>query len=197
MDGFQIFGRHQVFVIDLNLVAGLSVGEGVRATADLRAGAAVGARVHGVQRHIALAADGHAEGAVAKHLEAHAAARRAAQVVADDAAVYLGHLLHRQLARQHHHVGPAGVELQRLVVGDVGLGGDVHLDTLAVCVFDDGGVAGDDGGDAGLARRLDGLARLLHLIIVQYDVECQVGAHAVLAAYADDVAQVVEGEVQT
>ena len=68
--GFQVLGRHDVFIVDVELVARLIIRCGIAASAHLNALPAVGRAVGGMQAHIALAADGHAEGAVAEHLDA-------------------------------------------------------------------------------------------------------------------------------
>ena len=62
-----------------------------------------------------------------EHLDAHQLAAGTADVLLHYLAVYVGHLVHVQLAGQHHHIGKLSVELQGLDVRDVQLRGEVHL----------------------------------------------------------------------
>jgi len=81
VDGLEIFGRHDVLILNLQLVACLNVGDAVAAAADLCARTAVGAGVHLVQAQIAFARYSHAQSAVAEHFNLHQFAARAADVL--------------------------------------------------------------------------------------------------------------------
>ena len=144
-DGFQVLWAHDVLVVNLQLVARLVVGDGVAAPANLHALAPVGRAVGVVEAHVALARDGHAECSVTEHLDAHGLSAGAADMFLLDVAVDVGHLLHAQLACQHHHVGKLCVELQCLDVRYVELCGEVHLHAHLPAVLHHGNVAGDDG----------------------------------------------------
>lgn len=115
-----------------------------------------------------------------EHLDFDQLALRAADVVLDDLAVDGGHLFERELAGQHHRVGPLGEEADRLGVRDVALGRDVDLDPHAPCVEDCGEVGGDDGVDPLGAGAVDDGVHVGHLILVDHRVDRQVGLHAVL-----------------
>lgn len=130
-----------------------------------------------------------------EHLDFDQLALRAADVVLDDLAVDGGHLFERELAGQHHRVGPLGEEADRLGVRDVALGRDVDLDPHAPCVEDCGEVGGDDGVDPLGAGAVDDGVHVGHLILVDHRVDRQVGLHAVLVGRFDDAPQVVEREV--
>ena len=116
MDGLQVFGRHDVFILYGELVARLAVGHLVSASAYLRACSAVCRRVHFVQTQIAFARHRHAERAVAKHFDAQTFAVRSADVVALDGVVDARHLCQVELARQHKHIGILRVESCSLAV---------------------------------------------------------------------------------
>ena len=94
VDGFQILRAHDVLVVDLQFGARLGVADGVGATAQLHAFAAVGRTAHVVEAEVALAADSHAEGAVAEHLDAHRPSAGARDVLFLNLPVDFGHLLH-------------------------------------------------------------------------------------------------------
>ena len=195
MDGLQVLGAHDVFVFHRQLLTGVGVVQGVGPAAHLVARAAVGAGVHLVEAHVAFAAHGHAEGAVAEHLEAHELAARAAHVLLHDAAVYLRHLVEVELPGEHHHVGPLGVELHRLEIGDVDLGGDVHLLADGACVENHGDVGGYDGRYAGLFRALHDAAHEGEVVVVDHGVDREVCLDAVGGAEGCDLLHVVEGEI--
>ena len=195
MDGLQVLGRHDVFVLHLKLVVGLQIGHTVAPAAYLGAGSAVGARVHLMQAQIALARDSHAESSVAEHLEAHEIAMRAADIVAHDGIAYGGYLLHIELTGQHHHVGPLRVESHRLDIAHIDLSGDMHLHPYRTGIHDGRHIAGDNGRDAAVAHGTDHLAASLELGVIDNGVDREIGLHSGLAAYRGDVAEIVEGEV--
>ena len=130
-----------------------------------------------------------------EHLHLQQFPFRATDILVGDGFRDVRHLLQRQLAGGHHHVGELRVEAHGLDVGDIALGGDMHLDANAVGVCDDCHVRGDDGRDA---RRFGGLhqpAHLLHLVVVYDGVHRQIGAHAVPVGDVCDARQVVKGEI--
>ena len=150
MNRLEVFGRHDVGVVDVQLVVRLAVADGVAAAANLVAGAAVGGGVHLVQAEVAFAGDGHAEGAVAKHFEAYGLAFRASDVALADGPMDGADLVQIELAGQDGHVGKAGVEGEGFDVGDVELGGEVDLLTDVGGIAHGGHVGGDNGRYASL-----------------------------------------------
>ena len=196
VDRAEVLGREDILPVDVELRAGLLVCQGVFAAAQLAAGPAVGRAARLVEREVALARDGHAEGAVGEHLDLHELAARSADVVLDDPAVDFGHLLERELACQHHRVGPLRVEAHRLGVRDVALRGDVHLLPDAPRVENRRQVGGDDGVDALAAGAVDHLVHGRHLVLVDDGVDRQVGLDARFVRRGDDAPEVVEREVR-
>ena len=192
--GLQVLRAHDVFVVYLQLMARLVVGGGVAAAAHLDALAAVSAAVGLVQAHVALAADGHAEGAVAEHFYSDLLTAGAADVLLLDVAVNLGHLLHLQFAGQHHHVGKLRIESQRFNVGNVQLRAEVNLHAHLSTVLHYGHIAGDDGADAGLAGSVYNLVHQVDVLVVDDGVHGEVALHAVLLTGGGYLLQVVDGE---
>ena len=183
-------------MVGLDGVARLAVGEQVGAAADLHTLAAVGAAVLGHQAHVALARDGHAERAMAEHLDADGLARRTEDGLrAMDGLVDMAHLVHIELARQYGNVGKLRVEAQGLDVGDVELGGEVDLQADLPAVAHHGHVGGNDGRDARLARRIEYLAHRGEIVVVDDRVDREVGLDPVLGADGDDLPQVANVEV--
>ena len=72
-----------------------------------------------MQAQIAFARYSHAERTVRKHLNADQLALRSLDLLLLNLGIDLVHLLQVQLARQHDHIRKAGIEFQRLGVGDI------------------------------------------------------------------------------
>ena len=195
MDGAQVFGRHNIFVLDIELVAGLAVGDGVASAADLGAGASVGRGVHLVEREIAFAGNGHTEGAVAEHFDSHQLAVRAADIFVDYGLMDGRHLVEVEFAGEHHHIGILRIVAECGGVAHTELRGDVHLHIAAAGIEDCGHIRGDDGGDAGGGHGVDDGAHLGHILVVDDGVDGEVGFHTVFVADRGNAAEVVEGEV--
>ena len=64
---------------------------------------------------------------MAEHLYSNLLARRPADVFALDDIGNIAHLLQLQFARQDDDIGIGGIELQGFGIGDVELGGKMHL----------------------------------------------------------------------
>ena len=93
------------------------------------------------------------------------------------------------------HIGPLGVELERLQIGDAELGGDVYLQADLPAIEDAGHVRRDDGIHA---RRLRGIQRsvgLLQLFSVEGDVQRHVGLDAIGTADAHNLRKVFLSEI--
>ena len=144
MNGFQVLGTHNVLILDIELLAGFAVADRIGPAADLVAGAAVGRGIHLVKRQIAFTTDGHAERAVAEHLDTHGPAVGPEYRIFLDMAVNFSDLRHVEFARQHHDVSPPGIESHGLGVGDIALRGDMHGHARVGAVADRGDIGGDD-----------------------------------------------------
>ena len=195
VNGFQVFGRHDIFVLNVQLVAGLKIGDAVSAPANLGACTPVGTGIHLVEAEVALARHGHAQGAVAEHLDAHRFAFRATDVVALDGVADCAHLVEVELAGKDDHIGPLRVEPHGLGVGDIALGGYVDLHSAAAGIEDGGDVAGNYGRDSRRRHGVDHGTHALHVAVIHDGVDGEVGFDARTVAGVGDVAEVVEGEV--
>ena len=150
-----------------------------------------------MQRQVALAADGHAQRSVAEHLQAHRSSVGTRNRVVGDMPVDLGHLLHVQLACQHHHVGPLRVEAYGLDIADVCLRGYMHRYAHPAAVTNGGDVGGDDGGDSGRLGVVHDVVHTVDVGIIQDGVDGQVCPHAGLVAPGGDGLHVGDREVGT
>ena len=195
LDGAQVFGRHDVLVVDEQLPARFQVGHLIAAPAHLVAVATVGRSVVFVERQIAFARDGHAERAVAEHFDLHRTARRSADALAGDSFGNGAHLMQVEFAGQDHHVGELAVEAQTLHVRHAELRGDVHFQTEPPRLGDSGHVGSDDGADACLPCREQRFTHGGEVFVIEGDVEGQVGAYAVRAADRADLWEVFRGEI--
>ena len=176
------------------MLAGLIVGGGIGAAAHLYALSPVGRAVGMVQTHIALAADGHAEGSVAEHLDADALPLGTADVLLLDAPMDGSHLVEVEFAGQHYHIGKLGIELQRLDVGDVQLGAQVYLLTNAVAVGHHRHITGDNSRDTGLLGGIDDGVHLFDVLAIDDGVDREIRLDAMISTGLGDLMQVVDGE---
>ena len=190
----QVLRTHNVLIIDIELIARLIVGSGIRAAAHLYTLATIGRAVGCVQTKVALAADGHAERAVAEHLYAYLMAAGAADVLLLNLAENLGHLVHIQLTRQHHHIGKLSIELQRLDIRNVKLGTEMNLLPHLVTIGHHSHIAGNDGRDAGLLGGIDNLVHQGDVLAIDDGVDGKIALDAVLIAGSGYLAQVIDGE---
>ena len=176
-DGLQVLGRHDVFVVYLQFRAGLTVGDEIGPSAYLHAGTTVGRASGVVETHVALAADSHAQGSVAEHLDADLLAAGTADVLSLYLAVYLRHLFHVQFTGQHYDIGELCIEAQSLDVRDVQLGRQMHLYSHLSAVLHDCHIAGNDGSDAGLMSCIHNGVHQRDVFAVDDGVHRQVALH--------------------
>ena len=147
-----------------------------------------------MERHVALAADGHAEGTVAEHLDAHLLSAGTADVLFHYLAIDVGHLVDIQFAGQYNHVGKLRIEAQRLDIGDVQLCRQVNLLPHSVTIGHHRHVAGDDGRDACCLGGIDNLVHQFDVLTIDDGVHREVRLDAVLVAGGCNLFQVVNGE---
>ena len=69
LDGTEILGGHNVFVVNVELRAGLQVRDLIAPSAELEAGSPVRGGSIGLQAEVTFAGNGHAEGSVGEHLD--------------------------------------------------------------------------------------------------------------------------------
>ena len=127
MNGFQVFGRHNVLVVYIQFHIRFLVAHRIRAAAYLHTGTPIGRVIHFVQRQIALTGDCHAQGTVTEHFNTNLFARRATYILFYDMTIDLRHLLQIQFAGKHYHIGKLGIESQSLYIGYIQLGRKMYL----------------------------------------------------------------------
>ena len=114
MDGFQVFRRHNILVVNIQLHIRLLVAHRIGTAAHLHTRSPVGRMVHLVQREVALARYRHAQSAMTEHLDTYPFTARTADILFADMAVDFRHLFQVQLTCQHHYIGKLGIETQSL-----------------------------------------------------------------------------------
>ena len=167
----------------------------VAPAAELEAGAAVGRLAVLVQAQIAFARDGHAQGSVAEHLDLHRTARRPGDALRGDTVADDPDLLQVQLPGEDHHVGILRIEAQGLGIGDVELGGNMHLHTDTAGIFYSGDVGGNDSRDSGGFGSVKGAVCLGDILVIQDDIEGQICLYVVFSTVADYLRKVGQGKI--
>ena len=195
VDGTQILRREYPLTLGIELSARFAVGEGVAAAADLAARTTICRATRLVQTQVALARNSHTQRAVREHLDADLLARRTADIALLDGAVNRRHLIERELARQHRHIGPLRIELQRLAIRDVELGREVDLHAARTGIENHRLVGRDDCIDLRNGRTIDNGVHLLDLVVVDDRIDRQVGLDARLVSDLDNLIQIIESEV--
>ena len=115
---------------------------------------------------VALARDSHTQRSVGEHLHSQTLPARASHIPALQLLGDGCNLLKAQLTCQHNHIGPLGVELRRFNIGDIALGGDMHLHTHLATIHNGCHIGCDNGIDTLLYGSVDNLTHRLHLVIV-------------------------------
>ena len=136
---------------------------------------------------VTLARDSHTQRSVSEHLHSQTLSARASHIPALQLLGDRGYLLKTQLSCQHNHIGPLGVELRRLNIGDIALGGDMHLHTHLATIHNGCHISCDNGIDALLYGTVDNLTHRLHLVVVKDGIDGEVGLHARRVSYLHDV----------
>ena len=131
---------------------------------------------------------------MAEHLDADLLSRRPADMLFLHLTEDVSHLLHVQLTRQHHDIGKLGIEAQGLDVGDVELGGEVHLLSHAVAIGHHSHIAGDDGRDTCLMGSVDDLMHQGDILAINDGVDREIALDAMLLTSGGHLFQVVDGE---
>ena len=147
-----------------------------------------------METHVALAADGHAEGAVAEHLNADELARGAADMLLTDLTVDICHLIHIQFTGEHHDIGKLGVEAQGLDVGDVELCREMHLLPYPITIGHHSHVGGNHSRDVSGLGCIDNLMHQGDILAVDDGIDGEVALDAMLTTSLGDLLQVVDGE---
>ncbi len=130
-----------------------------------------------------------------EHLYPYAAPRGALDILTLDGIIYGADLIQIELTGQHHHIGPLRVEAHGLDIGDVDLGGHMHLHSAAAGIEYGGHIGGYDGRYTGLGCGINGGMQGLEVIVEYHGVYRKVGLDPGGIAGLGYAAQVVKSEV--
>ena len=147
-----------------------------------------------MQAHVALTANGHAQGTMTEHLDTYLLATGTADVLLLNLTENLGHLVHVQLAGQHNHIGKLGIEAQGLDVRDVQLCGEVYLLSHPVAIGHHSYVAGNHSRDACLFGGINNFVHQGDILAVNDGINCKVALNAMFIAGLGNLAQIVDGK---
>ena len=147
-----------------------------------------------MKTHIALATDGHAERAMAKHLDTDLHPRRSADMLGLYLTEDLSHLLHIQLTRQHDDISKLRIELQGFNIGDIQLCGEMHLLPHLITIGHHRHIRGNDGRDASLLGGIDDLMHQGNVLAVDNRIDGEITLDAMLITQSGNLAEVVDGE---
>ena len=148
-----------------------------------------------MKAQITLPADRHTQCAMGKHLYLHPLSGRAADILKLDGVMNLFHLIEIELPCQHHHIGPAGPEAQRLGIGDIELRGNMNFHANAAGIFDGSYIGRDHRIDPGGISHVQGLTHGRKVLGIQYDIQRQIRLDRRLAAYFHHFRQIFGSEI--
>ena len=114
MNGLEVFRRHYILIVNLQLLASLTVSHSIGPAAYLHTRATVSGACSLMQAQIALAAHSHTESTVAEHLYANFLPLRTAYIVTFYGLGDAFHLLQIQFTGKHHHIGVLSIEPESL-----------------------------------------------------------------------------------
>ena len=129
-----------------------------------------------------------------EHLDAHRLSAGSADIVGQDAAVYLLHLVHVQLTRQHRYVGELRIEAQGLDIGYVELCAEVHLQPYLPAIGHHSHIAGYHSGNLGLESRVENATHERQVLTIDDGIDGQIALHTAAAALCGYAPKVVDGE---
>ena len=127
-----------------------------------------------------------------EHFDFDLTAARSADIFVDYGLMDFLHAVERKLARKHHRVSKLRIKADGFDVGNIALSRDVNFDSTAAGIAYGRDVGGDDGAYACLAGRIYDAVHLFDVVIVDYNIDCQICAHTGFVADGHNTAQVVE-----
>ena len=182
MDGFQVFGRHDILVVHIQFHIRLLITHRVRATAHLHAGTPVGRVVHLVQRKIAFSRHCHTESTVTEHFDTNRLSAGTTDILLADMTINLRYLFQIQLACQYHNIGKLCVEAQGLHIRDIQLRTEMYLLTDLPRIAHHSYVRRNHRRDTRRLGRIYDGAHQCQILIVNNSVNGKITLHIVLIA---------------
>ena len=132
---------------------------------------------------------------MAKHFDANQFSIGTLNLVFLDEICDFAHLLHVQLTRQNDHIGKGRVEAQSLFVGNIELGGEMHLLIDGAAIAQHRHVGCNHGRDVRLFRSIANFAHESKVFAVDDGVHRKIALHTLLFTLRSDVVQVLNGEL--
>ncbi len=108
--------------------------------------------------------------------------------------MYLLHLVHIQLTRQHRHVGELRIEAQSLDIGYVELRAEVHLQPYLPAIGHHSHIAGYHSGNLRLESRVEDAPHERQVLAIDDGIDGQIALHTAAAALCGYAPKVVDGE---
>ena len=192
--GLQVLRRHDVFIINVELIARLVIRSGIRTTTHLDTLAPISRAVGGMQTHITLATDSHTKGAMTEHLDTDLLTAGTTDMFLFNLTIDLSHLIHIQFTCQHHHIGKLGIELQRLDIRDIQLGGEMHLLSHPITIGHHSNIRGNDSRDSSSLRSIDNLMHQRNILAIDNRVHREVALDTMLIAGLGNLTQIINSE---
>ena len=194
MNGLQILGRHDVFIIHFKFYFTILVAHFVGSSTNLHTSAPIGRSIHFVQAKVTFTGYRHTEGTVAEHLNADKFTLRSPNLFLLNHFVYFTHLSKLQFAGQYHYIGKAGIELQSLSITDIQLGRQMYFLTHFVAIRHYRYISRNHRTDACFLSRIDNGTHQSNVFIVYYGVDSKITLDTVLIAYLRNLPQIVDGK---
>ena len=132
---------------------------------------------------------------MAKHFDANELTIGTLNLVFFDEISDFAYLLHVQLTRQNDHIGKGRVEAQSFFVGNIELGGEMHLLIDGAAIAKHSHVCSNHGRDVRLFRCIANFAHESQVFAVDDGVHREIALHTLLFTLRSDVVQVLNGEL--
>ena len=130
-NGFQVFGRHDVFVVNFQFNFAVFVLYSVAAATNLVAFSAISRQIFLVQTQVAFTRNSHTKRTVAKHFNPDQFTVFTPDILFHNSFMNFSYLFQVQFARQHHHIGKLSIEFQRVHIGNIRLNRKMNLNANA------------------------------------------------------------------
>ena len=175
MNGFQVLRGHDILVVNVQFEVRGLIFDRVSASAHLYTSASIGTEAVVIEAQVTFPTHRHTQRTVTEHLNTQEFAFRTADSLFFYVAMNRSHLLHIQFARQHDDIGELRIELERFGVGDIELGGEMHLLSDRSTILHDRDIGSDDGINAYGVCLVHYLAHQRQVFGIHDRVECQIG----------------------
>ena len=105
------------------------------------------------------------------------------------------HLIHIQLSCQHHNIRELGIELHRLVIGNITLRADMHFYPYRTGIQNRCNIRGNNRRHPSILGALDHLVHLLQLVIIYNRIHREISLHFPGVTTFHDIPQIIQREI--